>query len=146
MSNDSPVFFAHVREATKTYEDAELVSAIFKYLGLTGTFVTINGHRVWLQKRALADDIPALVPCDTALDLDIFRWFLADSREVPRQALGAFLQALSGIGSVLDAVYTEKGWKGVQALSWSNFLEAYLERSSLYSTPNGALYKPRWED
>ncbi|MET7739611.1 hypothetical protein [Streptomyces sp. NPDC005385] len=145
MSNDSVVFFAHVREATDNCEDAELVTAIFKYLGMTGTFTTINGHRVWLQNSGFSD-VPALVPCDTALDLDYFRWYLVDTREVPTTAAGAFLQLLKNVRLVLDAVYAEKGWKGVQAVSWPNFLEAYLERSPLYLTPEGEMYEPRWQD
>ncbi|MDQ0907783.1 hypothetical protein QFZ22_003768 [Streptomyces canus] len=140
----SPVFLASIKRETDSYENFELLTAIFKYLDLTGTFIRINGHRFWLEKRSLSEGFPVLVPCDTASDLECFRDYIRVSREVPEEVTGAFLYALRNIGAVLDTLYAGHGWTPVQAVSWDGFTEAYLERAPVIQDNRGRLLEPWW--
>src|SRR4051794_1424971 len=118
-NGSSPVFLAHVRQATKSYDDFQLVTSLFKLLDLTGQFVTIEGIRCWIEDRGTDAPIRVLVPCDMPSDIECFKDYLRVTAHTPEEATDAFLWLFENVGDVLDAIYAGHGWKPVQNLSWS---------------------------
>ncbi|WP_328937672.1 hypothetical protein OG288_15805 [Streptomyces tauricus] len=137
----SPVFLAHVKSATDSFDDFKLVSALFKMLDLTGTFAVIDGIRCWVEGRTEAGPMRVLVPCEVPSDVEGFKDYLRVLADTPEDATDGFLSLVQNLGDVLDAVFSEKGWKRVHKTSWPGFFEAYLTHESVYAGPGGYLYE-----
>ncbi|MBT2365248.1 hypothetical protein J7E88_07915 [Streptomyces sp. ISL-10] len=74
-------------------------------------------------------------------DVEGFKDYLRTLADTPEDATDAFLGLVGNVGNILEAIFSEKGWKAVRTASWPGFFEAYFQYEPVYAGPGGYLYE-----